>query len=106
MRALWRLPPREFKSFYDPTTVAEKTFSGPIFNEIKEVFPNQEIIDRTTMNTWEDGRITDRVNKFSKTKNLYFAVYGQVCVSLGQRSRPLIKDLRFTLLPMPAEMCP
>src|SRR6516225_9697615 len=39
------------------TTVAEKTFSGPIFDEIRSVFPNENIIDRTTMNTWEDQRI-------------------------------------------------
>src|SRR5258708_3156280 len=45
------------------TTVAEKTFSGPIFEELKAAHPKVEIIDRTTMNTWEDARITDRVNK-------------------------------------------
>ena len=34
------------------TTVAEKTFSGPIFAEIAEAFPGVGAIDRTTMNTW------------------------------------------------------
>jgi nicotinamidase-related amidase len=29
------------------TTVAEKSFSGPIFPEIQAVFPNQKAIDRT-----------------------------------------------------------
>jgi nicotinamidase-related amidase len=33
------------------TTVASKTFSGPIFDEICSVFPDDEIIDRTTTNT-------------------------------------------------------
>src|SRR3954454_10936014 len=42
------------------TTVAEQTFSGPIFSEIKEVFPGLEVIDRTTMNTWEDGSVSFR----------------------------------------------
>src|SRR3954470_18999558 len=32
------------------TTVAEKTFSGPIFPQIKEVYPDLAIIDRTSMN--------------------------------------------------------
>src|SRR3981189_1721706 len=50
------------------TTVAEKTFSGPIFNEIRSVFPTQEVIDRTTMNTWEDARIAERVNAIGKRR--------------------------------------
>ena len=48
------------------TTVAEKTFSGPIFDEIKDAFPGAAVIDRTSMNTWEDGRVTDRVNQIGK----------------------------------------
>src|SRR5271170_4434838 len=37
-----------------PTTVAEKTFSGPMFDEIKAAFPSAKFFDRTTMNIWED----------------------------------------------------
>lgn len=33
------------------TTVAEKSFSGPVFDEIKDAFPGAEITDRTSMNT-------------------------------------------------------
>src|SRR5438105_11993407 len=36
------------------TSVAEKSFSGPYFPQIKKVFPGQEIIDRTTMNRSEE----------------------------------------------------
>jgi nicotinamidase-related amidase len=37
------------------TTVAEESFSGPVFPEILEFYPNKsEYVDRTTMNTWED----------------------------------------------------
>ncbi len=71
---------KEFKVSTILTTVAEKTFSGPIFNEIKEVFPNEEIIDRTTMNTWEDGRITDKVNKFGKDKIVICGLWTSVCI--------------------------
>jgi hypothetical protein len=53
---------KEFKVATILTTVAEKSFSGPIFEEIKNVFPDEHIIDRTTMNTWEDGRIAEVVN--------------------------------------------
>ena len=48
------------------TTVAEKSFSGPIFNEITEAFPNAQTIDRTTMNTWEDPRIAEQINSVGK----------------------------------------
>src|ERR1700739_405739 len=45
---------REFGVSTILTTVAEKSFSGPIFEEISSTFPGQETIDRTSMNTGED----------------------------------------------------
>ncbi|MBO9528034.1 MAG: hydrolase, partial [Sphingobium yanoikuyae] len=33
------------------TTVAEKSFSGPMFSEITDAFPGQPLLDRTSMNT-------------------------------------------------------
>jgi hypothetical protein len=50
---------REFKVPTILTTVAEKSFSGPIYEEIRSVFPKDEIIDRTTMNAWEDARVAN-----------------------------------------------
>jgi len=43
------------------TTVAEKSFAGPLFPGIQATFPDQKPIDRTTMNTWEDQRVVDVV---------------------------------------------
>jgi nicotinamidase-related amidase len=63
------------------TTVAAKTFSGPIFDEIKTVFPKEEIIDRTTMNAWEDSRITDKVNAFGKDKVVMCGLWTSVCIA-------------------------
>jgi nicotinamidase-related amidase len=62
------------------TTVAERTFSGPIFDEIRTTFPEAELIDRTTMNTWEDGRITDRVNAIGKGKLVFAGLWTSVCI--------------------------
>jgi len=62
------------------TTVAEKTFSGPLFDEIKTAFPNAPVIDRTTMNTWEDGRITDQVNAIGKQKIVFGGLWTSVCI--------------------------
>jgi nicotinamidase-related amidase len=57
------------------TTVAEKTFSGPIFEEIKEAFPGADVIDRTSMNTWEDGRIAERVNQIGKNRLVFAGLW-------------------------------
>jgi nicotinamidase-related amidase len=62
------------------TTVASKTFSGPIFDEIRSVFPDDEIIDRTTMNTWEDPRIAERVNAIGKPRVVFAGLWTSVCI--------------------------
>lgn len=61
------------------TTVAEESFSGPLFPEVQAVFPEQEPIDRTTMNAWEDARITDRVNETGRPKVVIAALWTEVC---------------------------
>jgi len=63
------------------TTVAEKSFSGPMFDEIKEVYPDAEVIDRTTVNAWEDHRITDHINKYGKDKIIMAGLWTSVCVA-------------------------
>jgi nicotinamidase-related amidase len=71
---------REFSVSTILTTVAEKSFSGPIFPEIRFVFPDSEIIDRTTMNTWEDPRISDRVNAIGKSRIVFAGLWTSVCI--------------------------
>jgi nicotinamidase-related amidase len=61
------------------TTVAEKSFAGPIFPKIQAVFPNQKAIDRTTMSTWEDQRVVDVVQKSGKKKIVLAALWTEVC---------------------------
>jgi nicotinamidase-related amidase len=62
------------------TTVAAKTFSGPIFEEIRRVFPDAEIIDRTNMNTWEDPRITKVVNGIDRPRIVLAGLWTSVCI--------------------------
>jgi nicotinamidase-related amidase len=62
------------------TTVAEKSFSGPIFNEIKEALPEVEVTDRTTMNTWEDANIIKRVNQIGKNRLVFAGLWTGVCI--------------------------
>lgn len=62
------------------TTVAERSFSGPVFPELKEYYPNEkEYIDRTTMNSWEDKRVVAAVNGFKKPKLVIAGLWTEVC---------------------------
>ncbi len=62
------------------TTVAEKTFSGPMFDEIKAAFPGQAMIDRTSMNTWEDANVIKRVNEIGKSRLVFSGLWTSVCI--------------------------
>jgi nicotinamidase-related amidase len=71
---------REFGVSTILTTVAEKTFSGPIFDEIRAAFPEAKVIDRTTMNSWEDSRITQQVNRIGKSRIVLAGLWTSVCI--------------------------
>lgn len=62
------------------TTVAEKSFSGPIFSEITDAFPDAPLLDRTSMNTWEDHQVTDRVNAIGKDRLVFAGLWTGVCI--------------------------
>lgn len=62
------------------TTVAAKTFSGPIFDEITDALPDTEITDRTSMNTWEDANIIRRVNAIGKDRLVFAGLWTSVCI--------------------------
>ena len=62
------------------TTVAEKSFSGPVFPEIREYYPDEkEYIDRTTMNSWEDKRVVKAVSDVGKEKLVIAGLWTEVC---------------------------
>lgn len=62
------------------TTVAEKSFSGPMFDEVTGPFPGAKLIDRTTMNAWEDGNVTDQVNRHGKRRIVFAGLWTSVCI--------------------------
>src|SRR5207245_4527255 len=63
------------------TTVASKTFSGPMFATVQAVFPEQTPIDRTTMNSWEDKRVVEAVQKTGRKKVVIAALWTEVCLA-------------------------
>jgi len=62
------------------TTVAEKSFSGPMFSEITEAFPGQALLDRTSMNTWEDASVIKEINRIGKKRLVMCGLWTSVCI--------------------------
>jgi nicotinamidase-related amidase len=62
------------------TTVAEKSFSGPMFSEITEAFPNQGMLDRTSINAWEDDAVIKRINEIGKGRLVFAGLWTGVCI--------------------------
>lgn len=62
------------------TTVAEKSFSGPLFPEIADAFPNATVYDRTTMNCWEDAAVIAAVNAAGKGRVVLGGLWTSVCI--------------------------
>lgn len=62
------------------TTVAEKSFSGPMFSEVTDPFPNHPLLDRTSMNTWEDAAVIKRVNEIGKPRIVLAGLWTSVCI--------------------------
>lgn len=70
----------EFKVPTILTTVAEKSFSGPMFAEVTGAFPGQAMFDRTTMNTWEDENVIREVNRIGKSRIVFGGLWTSVCI--------------------------
>lgn len=62
------------------TTVAEKSFSGPMFKEVTDAFPGQRLIDRTSMNAWEDAGVIKAVNDIGKQRIVLAGLWTSVCI--------------------------
>ena len=62
------------------TTVAEKSFSGPMFSEITDAFPGQALLDRTSMNTWEDAAVIGEINRIGKERLVFAGLWTSVCI--------------------------
>jgi len=62
------------------TTVAEKSFSGPMFSEVTDPFPGQPLLDRTSMNTWEDAAVIKQVNAIGKQRLVFGGLWTSVCI--------------------------
>ena len=62
------------------TTVAEKSFSGPMFEEVTAPFPGKKLLDRTSMNTWEDQAVIEEINRIGKKRIVLAGLWTSVCI--------------------------
>lgn len=63
------------------TTVAAKKFSGPLFPELEAVFEGNPVIDRTTMNSWEDSRFVSAVKETGRRKLVIASLWTEICLA-------------------------
>jgi nicotinamidase-related amidase len=55
---------------------------GPFIHELAEVFPDQEIIDRTLIDAWQDARVRQAVARTGRTKLMIAGLALGVCGTL------------------------
>ena len=74
---------RTAKTFAVPTilTTIGANRGGAILRQIKAVFPNQEPIDRSYINAWEDRRVVDAVRKTGRKKLVIAALWSEMCLA-------------------------
>ncbi|MDK1491421.1 hydrolase [Sinorhizobium sp. 7-81] len=72
------------KAFNVPTiltsVIADR--GGKLFKQITDVFPGQEVIDRTWVNTWEDEKVVDLVKATGRKQLIIAGLWTEVCVAM------------------------
>jgi len=61
------------------TTVETESFSGPTFPEILDVFPGKPILERTSMNSWDDQKVRDALAANGRKKVVVAGLWTEVC---------------------------
>ena len=63
------------------TTTSADTLWGPAFPELVEALPDQEFIDRTTVNAWDDPRVAAAIRDTGRSKLVFAGVSLEVCAA-------------------------
>ncbi|GGX83802.1 isochorismatase family protein [Massilia dura] len=61
------------------TTVETESFSGHTYPELLDVFPGQPILERTSMNSWDDQKVRDALAKNGRKKVIVAGLWTEVC---------------------------
>ena len=63
------------------TTVETESFSGQMWPQLLDIFPDHEPIERTSMNSWEDTNFVEQVEKIGRKKLVIAALWTEVCLA-------------------------
>ncbi|MGU7782092.1 hydrolase [Burkholderia sp. PU8-34] len=61
------------------TTVETESFSGYAFPELLDVFPNHPVLERSSMNSWDDQKVRDALAKNGRKKVVVSGLWTEVC---------------------------
>ena len=61
------------------TTVETESFSGHTYPELLAVFPNAPLLERTSMNSWDDQKVRDALKKNGRKKIIVAGLWTEVC---------------------------
>lgn len=64
------------------SAVETKTFSGYMWPQIRAIYPKQEPIERTSMNSWDDPKFVAAVEKTGRKKIVLSGLWTETCVAL------------------------
>ncbi len=72
------------KAFGVPTILTSVIAArgGLIFPQITDVFPDQEVIDRTFINSWEDSKVVDAVKATGRRQLIIAGLWTEICVAM------------------------
>ncbi|WP_395943438.1 hydrolase [Brevundimonas sp.] len=72
------------KAFKVPTILTSVIAArgGKIFPQITDVFPDQAVIDRTFINTWEDKAVVDAVKATGRKQLIIAGLWTEICVAM------------------------
>jgi nicotinamidase-related amidase len=61
------------------TTVETESFSGYTYPELLDVFPGQKLLERTSMNSWDDQKVRDALAANGRKKVVVSGLWTEVC---------------------------
>ncbi len=64
------------------TSVETDSFSGYVFPELLDVFPEQDILERTSMNSWDSGSVRDAIAMTRRKKLILGGLWTEVCINM------------------------
>lgn len=61
------------------TTVESESFSGFTYPELLDVFPGKELLERSSMNSWDDQKVRDALAANKRKKIVVSGLWTEVC---------------------------